>query len=97
MLTSSPGVWEFSTRVGKGLSLSLDGVELSLAPGPGRRKLSLRNQRDESGWALVSLVPRSGCSAAFVIEGSDCHLTLAQWPAGEIRGYRLSRTANVSM
>jgi 4'-phosphopantetheinyl transferase len=65
---------------GKGLSLSLDQFDVSLAPGEPAALLSTRgNPQEASRWALRELAPGRGYVAALAVEGRDWRLNSWQW------------------
>jgi 4'-phosphopantetheinyl transferase len=70
----------FLKATGHGLSFSLQAFEVSLAPGVGRRALTLHhNGENEPAWTLVSLAPLPDYAAALVVHGQDCSIACAEW------------------
>lgn len=65
--------------VGKGLSLPLNQLEVSFAPGEPAALLS-ENGKNVSGWSLRDLSPGPGYVAAIAIEGVVSGLSNWQWP-----------------
>ena len=70
---------------GGGLSLPLDGFDVSLAPG---RPAALLRGGD--GWSVCSFEPAPGYQAAMVARGTSCRLN---WPSVERRARCTSRVA----
>ena len=65
---------------GKGLSISLDQFDVSLAPGEPTTLLSVNGESKEaSRWSLQELVVGSGYAAALAAEGHDWQLKCWQW------------------
>ena len=79
---------------GDGLTVALDGFDVSLAPGEPAALL-----RGCDGWSVASFEPASGFQAAVVAAGADCHLNLCgadrwlsgSWPASSRRRSPTSR------
>jgi 4'-phosphopantetheinyl transferase len=66
---------------GEGLSLPLDQVDVSLAPGePDAVPGTERNPSEASRWSLQELIPAPGYAAALAVEGHGWRLACWQWP-----------------
>jgi 4'-phosphopantetheinyl transferase len=67
---------------GRGLSLSLEEFEISLAPGDDAATVSVRGAPLESSrWGLLTLRPAPGYLAAVAVEDGGRPLECWQWPA----------------
>ena len=69
---------------GEGLSLPLDQIDVSLAPGepeavPGTQP----DSSEASRWSLLELIPAPGYAAALAVEGHGWHVACWQWPDPE--------------
>jgi 4'-phosphopantetheinyl transferase len=65
---------------GEGLSLPLDGFDVSLAPGEPARLLSVRDNTQEAlRWSLRELTPGPGYVAAVAVEGHDWQQSCWLW------------------
>jgi 4'-phosphopantetheinyl transferase len=66
--------------VGGGLTLPLEQVEVSLAPGEPAALLGTPGDPAEARrWSLRELAPEAGYAAALVVEGHDWHLRCWDW------------------
>jgi 4'-phosphopantetheinyl transferase len=66
---------------GGGLSIPLDGFDVSLEPGEPAALLDVRDDPAEvSRWNMVELHPASGYKGALVAQGKDWHVDLCDWP-----------------
>ncbi|MGD0207571.1 MAG: 4'-phosphopantetheinyl transferase superfamily protein [Verrucomicrobiota bacterium] len=66
---------------GEGLSLPLDQVDVSLAPGePDAAPGTQPDSSDASRWSLQELAPAPGYVAALAVEGHGWRLACWQWP-----------------
>jgi 4'-phosphopantetheinyl transferase len=66
---------------GKGLSLPLDQLDVSLIPGEPAMRLNIRGAPQEAVcWSLCELKPSPGYVAALVVEGHDWRLACWQFP-----------------
>lgn len=66
---------------GRGLTLALDGFEVSPPPHGHVARLTLPGHpREARRWSLLTLSPAPGYLAAVAIEGDNCHLQCRQWP-----------------
>jgi len=66
---------------GEGLSLPLDQIDLSLAPGEPEAILGTQQDSSEaSRWSLHELIPAPGYVAALAAEGQGWRLICWQWP-----------------
>ncbi len=66
---------------GEGLSLPLDQIDVSLAPGePDAVPGTQRDPSEASRWSLQELAPGPGYVAALAVEGHGWHLACWQWP-----------------
>ena len=66
---------------GEGLSLALDGFDVTLTPGEPARLLRTRHDsRESSRWSLQQLNPCPGYVAALAVEGNDWQLKTWRWP-----------------
>jgi 4'-phosphopantetheinyl transferase len=71
---------------GKGLSLALDGFDVSLIPGERAALLSVRDEPSEAArWSLRELAPVSGYAAALAVEAHDWRLKCWLWDEGSIK------------
>lgn len=68
---------------GEGLSLPLDGFDVSLLPGEAARLLETRPDPAEAQrWVLRELDVGRGYKAALAVEGTDWQLRTWEWPIG---------------
>jgi 4'-phosphopantetheinyl transferase len=66
---------------GEGLSLPLDQVDVSLAPGePDAILGTQRDSSEASRWSLQELAPATGYVAALAVAGHGWRLACWQWP-----------------
>jgi 4'-phosphopantetheinyl transferase len=66
---------------GEGLSLPLDGFDVSLSPGEPAALLATRPVAEEAGrWTLENLDAGPGAAAALAVEGRGWRLTRREWP-----------------
>jgi 4'-phosphopantetheinyl transferase len=66
---------------GEGLSLALDQIDVSLAPGkPDAEPGAQPDSSEVSRWSLQELVPAPGYVAALAVEGQGWRLACWQWP-----------------
>jgi 4'-phosphopantetheinyl transferase len=66
---------------GEGLSLLLDQIDVSLAPGePNAVPGTQRDPSEASSWSLQELTPAPGYVAALAVEGHGWRLACWQWP-----------------
>jgi 4'-phosphopantetheinyl transferase len=66
---------------GEGLSLPLDGFDVTLTPGEPAALLSTRGDlREAALWSLRALHPWPGYVAALAVEGHDWQLKTWRWP-----------------
>ena len=66
---------------GEGLSLPLDQIDVSLAPGkPDAVPGTQPDSSEASRWSLQELAPVPGYAAALAVEGHGWRLTCWQWP-----------------
>jgi 4'-phosphopantetheinyl transferase len=66
---------------GKGLSLPLDQLDVSLIPGEPAMLLNIRGApREAARWSLCELTPGPGYVAALAVEGHDWRLACWQFP-----------------
>jgi|SRR5215472_6371383 len=66
---------------GDGLSMRLDGFDVSLAPGQPAAILGAhRGPSEASRWLLRDLAPIPGSAAALAVEGHGCRLRCWLWP-----------------
>ncbi len=69
---------------GGGLSIPLDGFEVSFGPGNPAVLLDVQGDPSEaSRWGMAELQPAPGYAGALVAQGKDWHVSLRDWPAGE--------------
>jgi 4'-phosphopantetheinyl transferase len=70
----------FIKAKGQGLSLALDGFDVSIAPGEPARLLRVDGDpREASCWSLHELLPGRGYMAALAVERNGSHLSCWQW------------------
>jgi 4'-phosphopantetheinyl transferase len=66
---------------GQGLSLALDGFDVSLTPGRPPALLRVHDDPEEGArWSLRALYPSPDHAAALAVEGHDWRLRCWQWP-----------------
>ena len=66
--------------LGEGLSVALDGFDVSLAPGEPAALLSVRDKTEQwLHWSLRELTPGAGYVAAVAVEGGGWKLKCWQW------------------
>ena len=71
----------FIKLLGSGLSLPLDGFDVSLVPGEPAALLSVAGDvRRAARWTLRELKPATGYFAALALEGHDRQIRLWYWP-----------------
>jgi 4'-phosphopantetheinyl transferase len=71
----------FVKATGRGLSLPLDQVEVSLSPEEAVVRLAAASDEGRSSrWSLRTLAAGPGYAAALCVEGDDGRLTCWQWP-----------------
>jgi 4'-phosphopantetheinyl transferase len=76
----------FIKAEGQGLSLPLDGFDVSLAPGQPAKLLAVKRDPEEaSRWSLYDLWPAPGFVAAVAAEGSGWCLRRWQWREDALR------------
>ncbi len=69
---------------GGGLSIPLDGFEVSFGPGNPAVLLDVQGDPSEaSRWGMAELQPAPGYAGALVAQGKDWRVSLRDWPAGE--------------
>ncbi|HEX8145170.1 MAG TPA: 4'-phosphopantetheinyl transferase superfamily protein [Pyrinomonadaceae bacterium] len=72
--------------LGEGLSLALDGFDVSLIPGEQAALLSVRDNPGEvARWSLRELAPGEGYAAAMAVEGQDWRLSCWRWAREDTR------------
>jgi 4'-phosphopantetheinyl transferase len=65
---------------GEGLSLALDGFDVSLVPEDQAALLSVRDHPEEAArWSVIGLAPGPGYAEALAVEGHDWRLRCWQW------------------
>jgi 4'-phosphopantetheinyl transferase len=65
---------------GEGLSLPLDGFDVTLSPGEPARLLATRHDPAQAArWSLRELSPGEGYAAALAVEGDDWQVKCWQW------------------
>jgi 4'-phosphopantetheinyl transferase len=71
---------------GGGLSIPLDGFDVSVEPNEPAALLEVRNDRGEPlRWSMVELQPAQGYRGALVAHGKDWHWGYCDWPSSEMR------------
>lgn len=71
----------FIKATGSGLTVPLDGFDVSLSPGAPARLLAVAGDpREASGWRLASIDAGSPYAAALAVEGSELEVVGQEWP-----------------
>jgi len=66
--------------IGDGLSLPLDGFDVSLSPGEPAKLLSIKGDTESAAnWLLQDFTPVTGYVAALAVEGFGFSISCWQW------------------